>query len=98
MEAPGGQDVGSVLDRAGDFSPRLVRFAARPRGGVPAVRSGPPEAPSGTSTLRRPTRRALRHRPADASRSTAPAARRGRRPDVLPCDRARTSMRAAWRG
>jgi len=75
MEAPGGQDVGCVLDRAGDFSPRLLRFAVRPRGGGPAVRSGPPKAPSRTPTLRRPARRAPRRRPADAPRSTAPATR-----------------------
>jgi len=28
MEAPGGQDVGSVLDRTGDFSPCLLRLPA----------------------------------------------------------------------
>jgi len=75
MEAPGGQDVGSILDRAGDFSPRLPRVAVRPRGFDPAARSGPSDAPSRTPTFRRPVHRDPRRRPADASRSTAPATR-----------------------
>jgi len=34
MEAPDGQDVGSVLDRPGDFSPGLLALSAYPGAGV----------------------------------------------------------------
>ena len=87
---PAGGELANPPDRAGDFSPRLVRVVFRPRG-RPAVRSDPCYVPSEDPTLR-PTRRAPRHRPTDASRSTAPHRPSGRQLDGLPSGGARRSL------
>jgi hypothetical protein len=98
MEAPGGRrgDVPRP-DRAGDFSPRLVRVVFRPRGGVPTVRSGPPEAQSKAPTFRRPSHPG----PATPADGRFPLDRprhpSGRQLDGLPGGGTRVSMRAFWR-
>jgi hypothetical protein len=67
---PAGGGEATPSGPRGRFQPAPVAPVFRPRGGVPAVRSGPPEAPSETPTLRRPghpgpTRPADGHAPLD---------------------------------
>jgi hypothetical protein len=52
---PAGGGEATPSGPRGRFQPAPVAPAVRPRGGVPAVRSGPPEAPSRTPTFRRPS-------------------------------------------
>jgi len=82
MEAPDGRKVDDPSGPPGRFQP----------GPVASADPSPPGFRPLRGTCPGPPRRRHWRPPTSASRSTAPVARFGRRPDVLPRDRARTSM------